>query len=227
MRSPRLLVIEDQEELRELFVRRFCEEGYEVTAAESGAAALRAFRRTLADVVLLDLGLPDLGGMSVLDELRRMGGAPVIVVTDDISPVTAARALDEGAADCIRKPVALVELCARVRAVLRTAEPVGAQDLIVVGPLTIDTAVGLAQYAGRNVGASSTEVRVLGTLARRAGTVLSKDQLVEAIWSGERTSHLVEVHVSNIRRKLRSAGCQQDLIKTVPGRGYRLRNLGA
>jgi len=221
----RLLIVEDVDDLRGLFVRAFRQEGYEVTEAATGAEALAVFRRASPHAILLDLGLPDVDGMNVLAELHRVSHVPVVVVTGQLSPAVAAEALDSGAVDYVRKPVDLRELAARMRAALRFAEPLGSQGKIVVGLLRIDADEGRAQYAGCNLGASTTEVRLLRFLAGRPGTLFTKDELVRALWPGERTDHLVEVHISNLRRKLRSAGCDRELIRTVPGRGYSFRRL--
>jgi DNA-binding response OmpR family regulator len=221
-----LLIVEDADDLRDLFARVFRQEGYEVTAAATGAEALALSRRAPPHAILLDLGLPDVDGMNVLTELRRANGALIVVVTGQTSPAMAAKALDSGAADYVRKPVDLGELAARVRAALRGAQPVQAHGKLAVGPLRIDPDEGEAEYGGHNLGASITEVRLLRFLASRPGTVFTKDELVRALWAGERTDHLIEVHISNLRRKLRSAGCDCELIKTVPGRGYRFGYLG-
>lgn len=220
MARQRLLIVEDVDDLRILFARAFRQEGYEVIEAATGAEALAVSCRAPPHAILLDLGLPDVDGLSILNELRRLSRVPIVVVTGQMSPAVAAEALDSGAVDYVRKPVDLRELAARMRAALRTAEPLEPQGKIAVGPLRIDADEGRAQYAGRSLGASTTEVRLLRFLAGRPGTLFTKDELVRALWPGERTDHLIEVHISNLRRKLRSAGCNHELIKTVPGRGY-------
>ena len=216
-----LLIVEAHAELRELLTRQFEHAGYRVVATDTGSAALSLARRARPDVVLLDLGVPDISGISVFDELRCLTHAPIVLLTADGSPATAARAIESGAADYVRKPVDLRELVARIGAARRVGVPTNGGGAIRMGPLRIDEAEGLAAFKGRDIGLSAAELRLLSLLARRPDVVFSKDQLVTALCSGDRTTHVIEVHVSNTRRKLRSVGCHEGFIKTVPGMGYK------
>ncbi len=219
----RLLVVEDEEHVRAVITRKFRAEGYEVFEAETGAEGLHLVEEEKPDVILLDIRLPDIDGVSVCQEARRMTSVPILMLTAEVAPETAIRALAVGANDYIRKPVDLGELVARVQAALRTATLVEETDgVIEAGPLSVDETNAVATYRGRDIGASATEIRLLGHLARNAGRLLTREQLVKAAWEGERDPHLIEVHVSNLRKKLREAGCQEQLIRTVQGRGYRL-----
>ncbi len=214
-----LLVVENHGDLRDLIAQRFRNGGYDVVEAATASAGLAALRTAQPDVIIIDLRLPDIGELSVYEEFRRLTHVPIVLLTVEISP--AVQALDMGAADYVRKPVDLTELIARVQAALRARGPRQPSAAIDVGALRIDEQQGIAQYNGRDIGASITEARLLGFMARRPETVFSKDQLLTAVWRAERTTHLVEVHIANIRGKLRSAGCQKELIKTVRALGYK------
>jgi two-component system OmpR family response regulator/two-component system alkaline phosphatase synthesis response regulator PhoP len=219
---PRLLLVEDDEAVREVVAWKFEAEGFEVVATGSGAEGLRHIDAHKPDLILLDIGLPDVDGVSVCQEARRKTQAPIIILTGEASPLVAVRALDLGATDYVRKPVDLAELAARARAALRAqAVPEPQQTCGRWGPLLIDEANGVARYGDADLGASATEIRLLVFLAARPGRAFSKQQLLDSVWHDERDPHLIEVHVSNLRRKLARAGCTRPVIATVAGRGYR------
>ena len=221
MASTRLLIVDDDQELCQLAARRFSKEGYDVLIAPTGAEGLRLLRDSTPAAIVLDIGLPDTDGVSLCEEIRKISDAPILMLTADVSPTTAVQALELGAADYVRKPVDLGELVARVRAALRPVHPAGGgSQVIEVGPLRLQEVYGVATYAGREIGLSASELKVLGFMARRPGTVLSKDHLLRALWEGERDPHLIQAHVSNIRRKLRQAGCDTEVIRTVHTAGY-------
>ena len=217
-----MIIVEDEQDVRNVITRKFEQEGYEVLGAATGAHGLELIHSEQADVILLDIRLPDIDGVSICKEAREATSAPILMLTAEASAETAIRTLELGAADYIRKPVDLGELVARVRAAIRAAAGAPEMgDMVVAGPLTVDETNVSATYRGREIGASATEVRLLAHLARSAGKVLSREQLVSQLWEGERDPHLIEVHVSNLRRKLRDVGCEEPLIRTVQGRGYR------
>jgi DNA-binding response OmpR family regulator len=221
MTVNRLLMIDDDQELCELARRRFSKEGYELTVASTGAEGLRTLREAKPSLIILDIGLPDTDGVTLCQHIRKLTDAPVVMLTADVSPTTAVEALELGASDYVRKPVDLGELVARVRAALRPAHPAGAgSEVLQVGPLRVQEVYGVATYAGEEIGLSASELKVLGFMARRPGTVLSKEHLLRALWEGERDPHLIQAHVSNIRRKLRQAGCESEVIRTVHTAGY-------
>ena len=119
MAPPRLLIVDDYDELREVIAMALSAEGFEITEARSGTEALKLLRESLPDLMILDIGLPDIDGVTVCEEARKFTDIPILMLTGDTSANTAARLLDLGATDYLRKPVALVELTARVRAALR------------------------------------------------------------------------------------------------------------
>jgi len=221
--KARVLVVEDEPHIRDVIARKLAGEGHEVAATGSGAEALRLIAEGRPDAILLDIGLPDVDGVSVCEEARRLTSAPIVMLTGEASPQMAVRALDVGASDYVRKPVDLGELAARVRAALRARTgPPEAPGPVELGALTIDEDNGVVRYGDQAVEASPTEIRLLAFLARHPGRAFSRRELLEAVWDDERGEHLVEVHMSNLRRRLRAAGCPARMIRTVPGRGYRL-----
>jgi len=219
----RVLVVDDEPHVRDVIARKLGSEGHEVVTTGSGAEALKLVAETKPDLILLDIGLPDVDGVSVCQEARQHTTAPILMLTGEASPAVAVRALDVGATDYVRKPVDLGELAARVRAALRASavEPKGGGP-VDLGPLSIDEDNGVVRYAGTDVEASPTEIRLLAFLARRPGHAFSRQELLRAVWDDGRGEHLVEVHISNLRRRLQAAGCTERLIRTVAGRGYRL-----
>ena len=221
--KPRCLIVEDDPHIQRVIAWKFEAEGYEVVSTASGAEALQLIADAEPSVILLDIRLPDVDGVSVCQEARKLTSAPILMLTGEISPEVAVRALDVGANDYVRKPVDLSELAARVRAVLRAGAAEHDDDgPVALGPLFVDEANGIARYADTDLGASPTEIRLLAFMARHAGRAISKDDLLKGVWEDERDPHLIEVHVSNLRRRLQAAGCTEQIIRTVPTRGYRL-----
>ncbi|MGQ9729939.1 MAG: response regulator transcription factor [Candidatus Zipacnadales bacterium] len=222
--KARILLVDDEPHLRDMITRKLTLEGYEVLATGSGAEALKLVAEAHPDLILLDIGLPDINGVSVCEEARQQTTAPILMLTGEVSPTVAVRALDLGATDYVRKPVDLNELVARIRAALRTAAAVQTPQRgpVKIGALTIDEDNGVVRYQDKDVEASPTEIRLLAHLARHPGRAFSRQELLRTLWDDERGEHLVEVHVSNLRRRLQAAGCPSRLIRTVPGRGYRL-----
>jgi two-component system, OmpR family, response regulator len=171
------------------------------------------------DVVLLDLGLPDVDGIQVLNMLRAVSDVPVIVVTAREEDTDAVRALDAGADDFVTKPYSFEELLARIRARLRTADQT-ASTTVSCGRITIDLTTREAHIGGRSVELTPREFALLETLMHHAGQVLSKPQLLDQVWGYDRdpTSNVVEVYVGYLRKKLK-----KDVVETVRGAGYRFR----
>ncbi|MGY1742804.1 MULTISPECIES: response regulator transcription factor [unclassified Blastococcus] len=221
-----LLVVEDDERIRTALVRALRERGHVVTTAATGMEGLRVAVEARPDLVVLDLGLPDVDGGEVLRMLRAVSTVPVVVATarDDDDAVVAA--LDAGADDYVRKPFRADHLEARVRAVLRRAGggagPV--PDTLTVGPLTVDVGRRRVTLDGRAVELTPKEFELLAHLAARAGTVVSKRELLAEVWQlpyggPDKT---VDVHLSWLRRKLGESGDAPRLLQTVRGVGVRL-----
>jgi DNA-binding response OmpR family regulator len=213
---PHVLLIEDDARIREIVERGLGSRGFVVTSAEDGKAGLDLARKLEVDVVLLDLMLPGLSGLEVLEGIRlAKPRLPVVALTalDDTRSKVAG--LDAGADDYITKPFSLEELTARVRARLRSQEDAGA---LKAGPLTVDPVAHRAVLDGREVPLSARELALLAAFVRHNGQVLSRSQLLDMVWdlNFDPGSNVVEVYVAALRRKL-GAGW----IDTVRGMGYR------
>jgi DNA-binding response OmpR family regulator len=213
---PHVLLIEDDARIREIVERGLGSRGFVVTSAEDGKAGLDLAQKLEVDVVLLDLMLPGLSGLEVLEGIRlAKPRLPVVALTalDDTRSKVAG--LDAGADDYITKPFSLEELTARVRARLRSQEDAGA---LKAGPLTVDPVAHRAVLDGREVPLSARELALLAAFVRHNGQVLSRSQLLDMVWdlNFDPGSNVVEVYVAALRRKI-GAGW----IDTVRGMGYR------
>ena len=221
---PQILVVDDEPGVRKALDRGLRAEGMDVTVAADGPSALELARTGSFDAILLDIMLPGLSGYRVLQELRSDGVAtPVLLVSAKDGEVDQADGLDLGADGYVVKPFSFVVLLAQLRATLRRAAAGTARDRIRLGPLTIDREARTARYDGVDVPLSPREYALLEALALRAGTVLTKDELLHEVWGDEwaATRNVVEVYVGYLRRKLSAAGAD-DLVRTVRGRGYQL-----
>jgi DNA-binding response OmpR family regulator len=219
-----VLVVEDDAGIRQGLVRALSERGHAVNAVGSGMAALQSVVDDPPDIVLLDLGLPDVDGQQVLTMLRAVSAVPVVVVSarDRDSDVVAA--LDSGADDYVVKPVGADQLDARLRAVLRRGAPVAADRELVVGGLVVDPQARTARLDGGQLDLSRKEFDLLLALAERAGTVVSKRELLAEVWrqpygGADRT---VDVHLSWLRRKLGETADAPRYLHSVWGVGVRL-----
>jgi DNA-binding response OmpR family regulator len=212
-----VLLIEDDARIREIVERGLGSRGLVVTSAPDGPSGLELARKLEIDLVLLDLMLPGMSGLEVLEELRlSKPRLPVVALTalDDTSSKVAG--LDAGADDYLTKPFSLDELAARIRARLRSSE---ADDgAIKAGPLTVDPVSHRAVLEGREVPLSARELAVLAAFVRHQGQVLSRSQLLSMVWDldFDPGSNVVEVYVAALRRKI-----GPEWIQTVRGLGYR------
>jgi DNA-binding response OmpR family regulator len=220
-----LLVVEDDERIRTALIRALRERGHAVTSAGTALAGLQLAVEERPDLVVLDLGLPDLDGGELLRMLRAVSAVPVIVATarDDDGSVVAA--LDAGADDYVVKPFSAGQLEARIRAVLRRASAAeSGPEPVTVGDLTVDPRSRRVTHAGAPVDLSPKEFDLLAYLAARPGTVVSKRELLTEVWQlpyggSDKT---VDVHLSWLRRKLGESAAEPGLLQTVRGVGVRL-----
>ena len=215
----RILIVEDDHMLAEAIARGLRQSAHSVQRASTGAEADRVLAANEFDLVLLDLGLPELDGFEVLRRLRgRRARVPVLVLTVRDSVEDRVAGLDLGADDYLTKPFELVELEARVRALIRRANASASAEL-VHGPLRLDT-VGRRLYRdGQPVELSARELSVMELLMLREGRVVTKQQMVDHLygWDDTNTSNSIEVFVYRLRRKLEGSGVD---IRTVRGMGY-------
>jgi DNA-binding response OmpR family regulator len=215
----RILVVEDEDAIAEPLVDGLRREGFDVDRASTGAGALAA---APADLVLLDLRLPDTDGLDVCRELRGRSDVPIIVVTARGEESDRVVGLELGADDYVVKPFGLRELIARIRAVARRASgTTRATGPLQVGPLTVDERARRARLDGRELDLTPKEFDLLLALARDPGAAISRRRLLEEVWETTwyGSSKTIDVHVASLRRKLGDPGW----IETVRGVGFRLR----
>ncbi len=231
--GPRILVVEDDEETRHALVRELSARGYAVEEARDGAEAQRRWDARRPDVVLLDLGLPDLDGLTLVTRFRRAAATPIVILSGRYEEREKVEALERGADDYVTKPFGVAELHARLRVALRRAGgPVAdASGRVAVGPLLFDATRHEVSVDGRPVDLTPREFEILRVLLAHAGRLVTKGRILRAVWGeayqGE--DSYVYVHVSQLRRKLAAAdpdGRLRDLIETEPGVGYRVREPG-
>jgi two-component system KDP operon response regulator KdpE len=218
-----VLLIEDDPPIRESLERALCTRGHHVLVAPDGLAGLRCAVDDRPDVVVLDLGLPDIDGHDLLRMLRAVSQVPVIVSTAREAETEIVACLDAGADDYLVKPYSAEQLDARLRAVLRRGRRTTDPD-VVVGDLRIETAVHRVTLRGEELVLTRKEFDLLLYLARHAGTVVSKRELLAEVWDqpyggGERT---VDVHLSWLRSKLGESASAPVYLHTVRGVGVRL-----
>jgi DNA-binding response OmpR family regulator len=214
-----VLLVEDDDRLREATAAALTRDGFALSVTGDGIAGLAAFRERRPDVVLLDVMLPRMDGVSVCRAMRAESVVPIVMLSARSDPIDVVLGLEAGADDYVTKPFDTPVLGARLRAVLRRAERSTASTLFHVGGFEIDEAAMLVQRDGVRVPLTTTEFRLLSDLARNAGIVRTRPALLADVWGYEWAgdTRLVDVHVQRLRSKL-GAG----LIETVRGVGYRL-----
>jgi DNA-binding response OmpR family regulator len=219
-----VLVVEDDPAIRSGMVRALSERGHAVSTAESGMSALQTVVDDPPDIVLLDLGLPDVDGQQVLTMLRSVSAVPVVVVSARDHDADVVTALDAGADDYVVKPVRAEQLDARVRAVLRRGAAAAEDREIVVGGLVIDPKAHTAELDGRRLDLTRKELELLLTLAERAGTVVTKRELLAEVWRQPYggADRSVDVHLSWLRRKLGETADEPRYLHSVWGVGVRI-----
>lgn len=221
-RVPRVILAEDDPDISTPLLRALRREGYEVRHVVDGRSALAGGLSGTADLLVLDLGLPDLDGLDVCRTLRRRGAdLPVLVLTARASEPDLVLGLDAGADDYVAKPFRLAELLARIRVQLRRSAPEG--DVLAEGLITVDTASRRVVVAGveDDAGLTPKEYELLVLLLRKAGTAVSREVIMREVWRTEwlGATKTLDMHVSTLRKKLGPAGAQ---ITTIRGVGLRL-----
>ena len=218
-----ILVIEDDPSIRTALEQGLAERGHSVQTAATGVAGLEALLGDRPDLVLLDLGLPDVDGLTVIGMIRAAGSVPVIVLTAVDDDPTMDAALDAGADDYVVKPFGFDQVSARVRAVMRRTRPGASRDPIRVGELTIHAPTRTATLAGRSLELARREFDLLLALAERTGEVVSKRTLLAEVWQQtDGSDRTVDVHLSWLRRKLGETAAQPRYLQSVRGVGVRL-----
>jgi DNA-binding response OmpR family regulator len=218
----KLLIVEDDETLRETLVYNLTRESYEVIEANTGVAALDLAREHKPDLVLLDIMLPELDGLTVCRALRHETDVPIVLLTARSGEVDRIVGLDSGADDYIVKPFSLGELLARLRAVLRRGHREPGTKL-ESGDLTLDLVAHRAFRAGQLLNLAPKEFDLLAELIRHKGAVLTRDLLLQRVWGFDfgGDTRTVDVHVRWLREKIEDDPADPHRIETVRGLGYR------
>ena len=219
-----ILVVDDEPKITQL-VRDYLERaGFSVVTAHDGREALMRARTEHPDLVVLDLGLPQLDGLDVTRHLRRDVDVPIIMLTARDDETDKLVGLELGADDYVTKPFSPRELVARVRAVLRRRDRVGVDDLLHVGALMLDVPRMRLEVGGRPVELTATEFALLAAMARQPGRVFTRAQLLDAIHgiAFESYERAIDAHVKNVRRKIEPVPHDPRYLLTVYGVGYRL-----
>ena len=220
-------MIEDEPEIRRFLRAALAAAEFEVLEAEDGQAGLRAAASSPPDVVILDLGLPDISGYQVIEQLRGWTSVPIIVLSARGREADKVGALDAGADDYLTKPFGVGELLARLRVALRhraQLEPTAESSVFTAGEVGVDLARRQVTVAGAEVHLTPTEYRLLTALVKYAGKVLTHRQLLKEVWGPDSTheTHYLRVYVNQLRQKLGDDAARPTLIITEPGVGYRL-----
>jgi len=222
----RVLIVDDDEPLLRALRLNFAARGYQVQTAANAADGLAAAGHRPPDLIIVDLGLPDLDGLSVVEGIRGYSSVPIIVLSARHAGVSKVAALDAGADDYVTKPFAMDELLARMRAALRRAAPAPEAVVITASSFTLDLSTKQATGPGGvPVRLTPTEWHLLEVLARHQGKLVEQRQLLREVWGPqyETESNYLRVHFANLRRKLELDAAQPRHIITEPGIGYRLQ----
>ncbi|HEY5983442.1 MAG TPA: response regulator [Anaerolineales bacterium] len=221
---PRVLVVDDERPIRS-FLRASLSGQYQVLEAANGDDAIRTVVQEKPDVIILDLGLPDIDGVEVTRRLREWTQIPIIIVSVREQESEKIKALDAGADDYLTKPFGAAELMARLRVAQRRVPRPEADSIYVHDDLSVDLAQRIVSVAGKVAFLTPTEFDILRTLIEHAGKVVTHRQLLRMVWGAayEEETHLLRVNVSNLRRKIEQHPAKPRHVITEPGVGYRLK----
>jgi two-component system, OmpR family, KDP operon response regulator KdpE len=219
-----VLVIDDEVQIRRLLRITLEAAGYRVVEADTGRFGLDEAARRQPDAVVLDLGLPDMGGLEVLRQLREWSRVPVLVLTVIAGEPEKVAALDAGADDYLTKPFGAAELTARLRAILRRAPGENEPSVIVFGDIEMDLSARLVRRRGAEVRLTAKEYAMLRLLVMHRGKVVTHGQMLRELWGprAEGNTHYLRVHMTHIRQKLEAEPHRPRHLKTESGIGYRL-----
>jgi two-component system, OmpR family, KDP operon response regulator KdpE len=222
--GPVILVIDDEAQIRKLLRLSLDAHGFRVAEADSAKEGIRQATAIKPDLILLDLGLPDMDGLDVIKSFREWTKVPVIILSVKNSEQDKITLLDAGANDYITKPFSIGELLARIRATLRHSLPETVEGVLALGNLVIDFSRRIVTKNGEEVKLTPTEYSLLRLLARNADKVITQSQIIHELWSSQAypdTSYL-RVFVLQLRRKIEDNPSNPKIILTEPGVGYRL-----
>jgi two-component system KDP operon response regulator KdpE len=222
--EPRILVVDDEPPIRRLLKTALTAQSWRVEEAPDGPEALEFLRRNKVDLIVLDLGLPQMDGLDVIRRLRDGGDlTPIVVLSSRDDEKGKVAALDLGADDYVTKPFGVEELAARIRAALRhRLQQEGEKPLFRSGPLTVDLVRRIVTVAGAAVKLTPREYDLLRLLVSHAGKVLTHKFLLREVWGGESDVQYLRIYIRTLRQKLEADPEQPALILTEQGVGYRL-----
>jgi two-component system KDP operon response regulator KdpE len=222
--APSIVVIDDEVQLRRLLRVSLEANGYKVYEAASGQQGLEEVAARHPDLVVLDLGLPDMDGMEVVTRLREWSSVPIIILSVREGEQEKVAALRGGADDYLTKPFSTAELLARLQVAQRHAQPTPEETVFTSGPLTVDLASRRVRVNGKPVKLSRTEYALLRLFVRNAGKVLTHPQIMESVWGpGHRDkTHYLHVYMTHLREKIERTPAKPELLITEPRVGYRL-----
>ena len=222
----RVLIVDDERAIRRFLRASLTAHGYTVYEAANGQEALSAVIRDRPDLIILDLGLPDVDGIQVTRQLREWTQTPIIVLSVREEEAAKVAALDVGADDYLTKPFGIAELMARMRVAVRHATQPAGEPIFEVRDLRMDLGRRLVSLKGEEIALTPTEYDLLRVLVQHAGKVLTHGQLLRQVWGTgyESEIHLLQVNVSNLRRKIEPDPSRPSYILTEIGVGYRLRS---
>lgn len=224
--NMRILVVDDEKTIRRFLKGTLASHGFEVFEAANGEEGLKHAIYSYPDVIVLDLGLPDMDGVNVVKKVRERSKIPIIVISVRESESDKISALDAGADDYLTKPFKVGELLARVRAVMRRLLPESNETIFTVGKLSMDIGKRVVMVKGRAVHLTPIEYNILKILVLNAGKVITHKQLLKEVWNKtedfEGIAHLLRVMISNLRNKIEPDPNRPIYILTEPSVGYRL-----
>ncbi|MGN7949090.1 response regulator [Microbacterium sp. 22215] len=220
----KLLIADDDPQMVRALRITLAAHGYEVVVAPDGAAAVAAAAQAHPDIIMLDLGMPRLDGIEVIQALRGWTNVPIIVVSGRTGSADKVEALDAGADDFVTKPFQVDELLARLRALSRRSVPAGGESTVGFGDVVVDLATKTVTRAGSRVHLTPTEWRMLEHLARHPGALVTRQDLLKEIWGSEQVSDsgYLRLYMSQLRKKLEAEPSAPAHLLTESGMGYRL-----
>lgn len=222
--KARILIIDDEPQIRKLLSVSLKAQGFQAEEAASGQDGINQAAIFKPDLMIIDLGLPDIDGKEVVRQIREWSNAPIIILTARDQEQEKIDALDAGADDYVAKPFGMGELMARLRVCLRRMATGDNDPLLICGGLTVDLAQRRVSVDGREVKLTPTEYEIIKLLAQNAGRVLTHKQLLKAVWGNTNynDTHYVRVYIGMLRRKIENDPAQPKYIVTESGIGYRL-----
>ncbi|QJW46807.1 response regulator transcription factor [bacterium BFN5] len=222
--ATRILIIEDEPQIRKLLKVSLNAHGYDLEEAANGKDGVNRAATFKPDLLIIDLGLPDIDGKEVVKQIREWSETPIIILTARDQEQEKIEALDSGADDYMTKPFGVGELLARMRVCLRRAASIEQQPVLVCGDLVVDLQQRRVTVEGAEVKLTPTEYEIIKMMMQHAGKVITHKQLLKAVWGNayQQDTHYIRVYIAQLRRKIEKNSTQPRYIITESGVGYRL-----